>query len=106
MTDGSESCSSSSRRWSYTSNSSYYSSSSAATSNDDSPPLALFQQLEKEIGSNIHLGVDLAKFAHEVWGIEKDAVDKILSISVAFDEAEKESLRVRFKDSSFVLAFL
>ncbi|KAJ3543040.1 hypothetical protein NMY22_g3275 [Coprinellus aureogranulatus] len=47
------------------------------------PPLqVIFQRLEKGIGGKIHSGVDIAKFAEEVWGIEADVVDMLLSMPI------------------------
>ncbi|KAJ3538969.1 hypothetical protein NMY22_g4949 [Coprinellus aureogranulatus] len=47
------------------------------------PPLQIiFQRLEKGIGGKIHSGVDISKFAEEVWGIEADVVDKLLSTPI------------------------
>ncbi|KAJ3543043.1 hypothetical protein NMY22_g3278 [Coprinellus aureogranulatus] len=73
---GSSSCSTST----YRSESEYYTSYSSATSHDGTP-LALFQHLENEIGDNIHLNIDLAKFAHEVWDVDEDTIEKLLSMS-------------------------
>ncbi|TEB26048.1 hypothetical protein FA13DRAFT_1737700 [Coprinellus micaceus] len=61
---------------------SYYDStqpSSGATSRSSSeePPFAAFQQIE-----DVHLGVDLSRFAQEVWGLEKAAAEKILDMTV------------------------
>ncbi|KAJ3546569.1 hypothetical protein NMY22_g2002 [Coprinellus aureogranulatus] len=50
------------------------------------PPLQMiFQRLEKGTGRNIHSGVEIANFAREIWGIETDVADKLLSMPIELD---------------------
>ncbi|KAJ3538974.1 hypothetical protein NMY22_g4948 [Coprinellus aureogranulatus] len=92
MTKEDDLCSSSCSTCTSTSDSESYTSSSAATSHD-AAPLALFQQLEKEIGNNLHLNVDIAKFVHEVWNVDEDTIEKLLSMPVKVDASELASYK-------------
>ncbi|TEB16002.1 hypothetical protein FA13DRAFT_1804799 [Coprinellus micaceus] len=68
--------------------------------------LALFQQLENEIGTNIHLGVDLSKFSQEVWGLDKEIFDKVLAMPMALEKMDVEKYRECTKDDDLHKSFL
>jgi hypothetical protein len=54
----------------------------------------LSKQLENEIGTNIHFGLDLSNFAQEVWGLDKEAVEKALAMPITLHGSEAEAFRL------------
>ncbi|TEB26062.1 hypothetical protein FA13DRAFT_1817090 [Coprinellus micaceus] len=61
---------------------------------------------ENEISSNVHLDIDLAKLAHEIWGMEKGAVDKLLATHIVLEETDRATYEGCTKDDDLQKLFV